>query len=266
MSDEKFVHVKRERKKGNGRGNGGNRQQNHAANGGFYSEGHHNRDQREGNFSFDTIHGLKLKEVKYTVPSKAERVAKRNEFNGVRDENGNVVVEGVRSKFLKMLANEHAQELKDLLGMSDAEIARMKEGKSVNGYNVHHKLPIHGGGKNEFSNFILTPLYPHDQWHHDVLDKQIQGIGNGSRKVLLPWTDAMIYDPKKFGYTKDNEKVQPNYFSRVNASNYPKIYNPEHVADAAARKRELDRFAPPAAKNGGKKTVIASIAKQRGRD
>lgn len=255
LSEERMVHTKRERKKGKGK-NKGKGQQRPQQNQPSHQSGGSSR--AAAHFSFDTIHGLKLTEVEYSVPSSDERKARRAEFQG---SNGQ---EGVRSKFLKMLANEHAQELKDLLGMSDAEIARMKEGKSVNGYNVHHKLPIHGGGKNEFSNFILTPLYPHDQWHHDVLDQQIQGIGNGSRKVLLPWTDAMIYDPKQFGYTKNNEKVQPNYFSRVNAANYPKIYKPEHVADAAARKRELDRFAPPA-RDDGKKTVIASIAKQRGR-
>ena len=75
MREDNFVHVKRERKKGKGHGKNGQRQQNNAA-GGFYSDGHHNKDQREGNFSFDTIHGLKLKEVEYTVPSKAERVAR----------------------------------------------------------------------------------------------------------------------------------------------------------------------------------------------
>ena len=211
----------------------------------------------QAEFSFDTIHGMKLKEVEYRVPPMDERKRKRAEFQGSGHK------EGVRSQFLKMLANEHAQELKDLLGMTDAEIARMAEGKSVNGYNVHHKLPIHGGGKNEFSNFILTPLYPHDQWHHDVLDQQIEGLGmGGARKVLLPWTDDMIFDPKKYGFTKDNEKVAPNYKSRVNPDNYPKIYLPEHVADAAARKRELDKIAP---KEEKKQPDVAAIMKNRGR-
>lgn len=218
-------------------------------------------EPKPAEFSFDTIHGMKLKEVEYRVPPMDERKKKRAEFQGSGHK------EGMRSKFLKMLANEHAQELKDLLGMSDAEIARMAEGKSVNGYNVHHKLPIHGGGKNEFSNFILTPLYPHDQWHHDVLDEQIAGIAVGdSRKVLLPWTDAMIYDPKQYGFTKDNEKVAPNYTSRVNPDNYPKIYKPEHVASAAARKSELDKFAPPVKEEkkpeGKNKTAAALLTKR----
>ncbi len=244
-TDDQLIHVKRGRKKGKNRG--------HQAAFHPYSRP---ANGARANFSFDTIHGMKLKEVEYIVPSSAERKARRAEFQGSDGK------EGVRSKFLKMLARDHQQELKEKLGMSDEEIARMAEGKSVNGYNVHHKLPLHGGGKNEFSNFIITPLYPHDQWHHDVLDKQIDGMVEGSRRtVLLPWSDEMIYDPKKFGFFRENQPVQPNYTSKVNPASYPRIYKPEHVADAAARKRELDTVAPSPSKapkkNPGK--LIASI-------
>ena len=221
----------------------------------------YNAEQRAGRFNFDTIHGMKLKKVVYNVPSSDERKAKRAEFQGHDGK------EGMRSKFLKMLAKDHEKQLRDQLGFTDAEIDLMKQGRSVPGYNVHHKLPLHGGGKNEFSNFILTPLYPHDQWHHDVLDPQIADcMGTGqSKEVMLPWTDAMIYDPKQFGFTKDNAKVQPNYASRVNPNNYPKIYTAGQVADAANRKKELAKFAPPV-QNGGRKNValaVLSVAKQR---
>lgn len=221
----------------------------------------YNAEQRAGRFNFDTIHGMKLKKVVYNVPSSDERKAKRAEFQGHDGK------EGMRSKFLKMLAKDHEKQLRDQLGFTDVEIDLMKQGRSVPGYNVHHKLPLHGGGKNEFSNFILTPLYPHDQWHHDVLDPQIADcMGTGqSKEVMLPWTDAMIYDPKQFGFTKNNAKVQPNYASRVNPNNYPKIYTAEQVADAANRKKELAKFAPPV-QNGGRKNValaVLSVAKQR---
>lgn len=195
-------------------------------------------DQEAGRFNFDQIHGMKLKKVVYRVPSGAERKAKRAEFQG---QNGK---EGMRSKFLKMLAKDHEKQLREQLGFTDAEINLMKQGRSVPGYNVHHKLPLHGGGKNEFSNFILTPLYPHDQWHHDILDPQIANcMGTGSEKeVMLPWTDDMIYDPKKYGITKNNQKVEPNYTSRVNPTKYPRIYTAEQVADVAKRKQELEKF------------------------
>ena len=265
LSEDRMVYTKRERKKGHGKGKDkgkgkGNKNFNQSSHGHQSSQ---TATKQPKEFSFDTIHGMKLTEVEYTVPSSAERKAKRAEFNGSDGQ------EGVRSKFLKMLAKEHAQELKDKLGFTDADIARMAEGKSIPGYNVHHKLPLHGGGKNEFSNFILTPLYPHDQWHHDVLDKQIQGMGEGdSRKVLLPYSDDMIYDPKKYGFTKENQPVKPNYKSHVDPNKYPKIYLPEHVADAEARKRELDKFAPTPKNDdkGGKKFSIAEMAKRKGND
>ena len=246
MEEEKYVHVKRERRGGKGHKNGskqhgnqGGKQQGNNGNGGaFRAEGRFNQDQRTGNFSFDTIHGLKLKEVEYTVPSRDERKAKRAEFNGVRDENGNVVVEGVRSKFLKMLANEHADLLVERLGLTDRDIDGMRKGFTPNGFNVHHKLALHGGGKNEFSNFILTPLYPHDQWHHDVMDAQIDGIREGeTRKIKIPYTDEMIYDPKQFGFTRENQPVKPNYVSNVNPANYPNLYKAEHIS---VEKRQKD--------------------------
>ena len=230
MSERNFSHVKRSKVKNDS-------SQYKSPDGGFWAPGHHNEDQCKGNFSFDTIHGLKLKEVKYTVPTKAERVAKREEFNGVKDENGNVIVEGVRSKFLKMLANEHADQLKERLGLTDYQIEGMRKGIGPSGYNVHHKLALHGGGKNEFSNFILTPLYPHDQWHHDVMDAQLLGIHEGeSRTIKIPYTDEMIYDPKQFGFTKENQPVKPNYVSNVDPKDYPELYTKEHVDAIKARR------------------------------
>ncbi len=244
-ANKKYVHEKRGHK--NKGGNGGQ------AKAGYTAE------QRAGKFNFDNIHGMGLKKVVYQVPSSDERKAKRAEFNGSAGK------EGMRSKFLKMLAKDHEKALREQLGFGDAELKLMRDGKSVPGYNVHHKLPLHGGGKNEFKNFILTPLYPHDQWHHDILDPQIENcMGTGQKKeVMLPWTDDMIYDPKKFGITKDNVKVTPNYTSRVNPDSYPKIYTPEQVADAANRKRELAKFAPK--QSNGQKNFIAALVGQKQR-
>lgn len=56
-------------------------------------------------FSFDTIHGLPLKEVECYAPTKPERQAARQEFDGQFSEDGKVMLkEGVRAKFLKHLA------------------------------------------------------------------------------------------------------------------------------------------------------------------
>ena len=245
MSNKEYLYTSREEIKANANNNANANaapHQYHDENGGFLPDGVHNQDQRDGNFSFDTIHGLKLKEVQYTVPSKEERTAKREEFNGVKDEQGNVIVEGMRSKFLKMLANEHADLLVERLGLTERDIEGMRQGYTPNGFNVHHKLALHGGGKNEFSNFILTPLYTHDQWHKDVMDAQLIGIREGdTRTVKIPYTDEMIYDPKQFGFTKENQPVQPNYVSNVDPANYPELYKPEHIS-VAKRQKDMAGF------------------------
>lgn len=179
-------------------------------------------------FNFDTVHGMQMREMDYFVPPMEERKRLRDEFNGDKEKG----VEGVRSKFLKHLAQHHEKELVEKLGLTPTDIDGMKKGFTPNGFNVHHKLPLHGGGKNEFSNFILTPLYPHDQWHHDIMDPQIQGIREGeTRRIKIPYTDDMIYDPKKYGYMKDNQIVStPNFTSCVKEDGYAPYWRADQIS------------------------------------
>lgn len=198
----------------------------------------YNDDQKKGRFSFDTIHGLKLKQVEYKVPPMDVRKARREEFDGVYSADKRMIKPGARALFLKHLAENHRDELKEKLGFSDKEIDTMVEkGYAPLGYNVHHKLAIHGGGKNEFSNFILAPVFPHDQWHKDVMDPQLLGLAPGeSRKILIPYTDAMIFDPKEYGVVRNNQPIKPNYRSVVEPNVYSQNYLPEHVADLRQKK------------------------------
>ena len=85
------------------------------------------------------------------------------------------------------------------MGLTDKQIDQVKKGTAPNGYNVHHKLPIHGGGQNVFSNLILMPIKPHDELHHKVMDPQVAQMQTGdSKKVVIPWTDDMVYvDPER---------------------------------------------------------------------
>lgn len=141
------------------------------------------QDAANGKFNFDQIHGFKLIDVEYKVPPKREREARRSQFKGIR------------ADFLREVGRTHEKELR-AIGMNDSMIAMVKSGRTPKGYNVHHKLPIHGGGKNEFSNFILMPIPPHDDLHHKVLDPQVCRMQEGDRKtVKLPWSDNMVYVP-----------------------------------------------------------------------
>ena len=184
-----YVHVKRERpleRKHHGKGGKGNRSQAQI-------------DAANGKFGFDEIHGFKLIDVEYKVPPKREREARRSQFKGIR------------ADFLREIGRTHEKELR-AIGMNDAMIEMVKSGRTPKGYNVHHKLPIHGGGKNEFSNFILMPIPPHDDLHHKVLDAQVLKMQEGdSKMVKLPWSDDMVYIPpekKKMRTAVMDKKLQ----------------------------------------------------------
>lgn len=144
-----------------------------------------------GKFPFTEINGFKLKEVEWTVPDKQTRNRRRKAFNSVRKE------------FLKYIGETMEPALRDM-GLTDKEIEQVKKGRAPTGYNVHHKLPIHGGGKNEFSNLILMPIKPHDELHHRVMDPQVAKMQTGdSKRVVIPWTDDMVY------VSPERKKAQP---------------------------------------------------------
>lgn len=126
------------------------------------------------------LHGFKLKEMDYVVPPMGERKKRRSAFSEVRKE------------FLAHIGKNCVKELQ-ALGMSASQIKQIEGGNCPNGFNVHHKLPIHGGGKNEFPNLILMPIPQHDDLHHKILDPQVSNMQGGSKKVQVPWSDNMVF-------------------------------------------------------------------------
>jgi hypothetical protein len=131
------------------------------------------------------LNGMPIIEMEYTrVPKQAKR-DKRKAFGEKR------------KAFLKMLATQHAKTLiKE--GFSDSQIEQMGKGKCPNGHSVHHKLPLSGGGKNEFKNFILIPHKPHEEIHGKILDPQVYGMEIGEkRKIKVPYTNSYIFENSK---------------------------------------------------------------------
>ena len=202
-SEYKYIHTERKKNKGgknkdknrDNRGYGGKK-----GDGAFHAGKGYSGEQKRGEFNFDTVHGLTMTEMEYKIPPRSERNSRRKQFSSVR------------SAFLRELAENHKAELVERLGLDDAAIEAMKHGTTPLGYNVHHKLPIHGGGKNEFSNFILMPIPPHDDLHHKVLDAQVLKMQEGdSKMVKLPWSDDMVYIPpekKKMRTAVMDKKLQ----------------------------------------------------------
>lgn len=131
----------------------------------------------------DSVHGVALTEMVYTAATKKEIKAKRREFTPMR------------SAFLRGLAEKSAPLLRRA-GLSDSQIALMSKGKAPAGWNVHHKEPLAGGGKNEFSNFILIQNDPYHTDFHKVSDVQIRALKDGeTRTVRIPMPQGSVFIP-----------------------------------------------------------------------
>ena len=131
----------------------------------------------------DQIHGIPVVEVSYTAVSKKRVKEMRREFTGLR------------KAFLKELAATQTDALKQM-GLSDRMIALLAKGDTPNGFNVHHKMPLAGGGKNEFSNFILIKNDPYHTDIHKVSDLQISKMKEGeTQTVKIPMPQGSVFIP-----------------------------------------------------------------------
>ena len=132
----------------------------------------------------------------WKVPPLAARRKMRQDFNN-----------HVRREFIIWLALSQPDTLKDA-GISQAEINKMRRQGSVpDGYEVHHKLPIAGGGDNSPSNLILIRRDIHDSIHAE-LDPQVAGLKEGeSRRVRLPRPTGVFYGKPPAGPGIDDAPV-----------------------------------------------------------
>lgn len=82
--------------------------------------------------------GRPVQKSNFRVPSKEERTARRLEFEQEK-----------RAEFIKFLAKTQRPALL-AAGITKKQIAGMENGFTPHGFNTHHKLPIYGGGTNDF--------------------------------------------------------------------------------------------------------------------
>lgn len=148
--------------------------------------------QRKINALPDQVHGIPVVEVSYTAVSKKRVKELRRQFSEMR------------RKFLINLAETQADLLKQM-GLSDNALALLAKGNAPNGFNVHHKMPLAGGGKNEFSNFILIQNNPYHTDIHKVSDLQIATMKEGETKtVKIPMPEGSVFVPPE----KRQERIQ----------------------------------------------------------
>jgi hypothetical protein len=135
---------------------------------------------------------MPVKQVDYLKQSAAERDRLRAEFESPA---------GGRERFLKTIAGdrERAEALREA-GISYAQILLMKEkGRAPQGWQVHHKLPLDGGGTNDVDNLVLIKNGPYNQTFTRRQNEQTRGLREGeARQVSLPMPDDFVYPAKKF--------------------------------------------------------------------
>lgn len=129
---------------------------------------------------------VKTQTIVYNKRATEETAKLRKDFNSVR------------KQYLKDLANDSGkvQQLRKA-GLSEADIALMKNGNVPKGWQVHHKLPLDDGGTNSFDNLVLIK---NDPYHKVITNAQIggtRGLKPGESKTMdWPIPDGFVYPPK----------------------------------------------------------------------
>lgn len=152
----------------------------------------------------DSIHGAPVIDAAYTAASKKQIKELRREFTPARRD------------FLISLAQTQKDVLLSL-GISEKAVAEMLKGNAPNGYNVHHKMPLAGGGKNDPSNFILIKNDPYHTDFHKISDVQICKMQDGETKtVKMPMPEGSIFVPPKEQYkTQEKNRVSPAVLNKM---------------------------------------------------
>ena len=129
--------------------------------------------------------GMPCRTVEFRIPSKQERAARRTRFEMEK-----------RAAFVKWLANTQQDALRKA-GITKRQIEGMKNGFTPHGFNTHHKVPIFGGGTNDFSNLVLIRREPyHDMAHYHLINPQTRGMKEGDvRNVVVPDPKTPVYVP-----------------------------------------------------------------------
>ena len=132
----------------------------------------------EGKLRGETVplKDMEVKQIDYKKRPDADRQKLRSEFNSTE-----------RTKFLKDTANDpgKVKQLK-AAGLTDTDIAKMKDGEGPDLYQVHHKLPLDDGGTNSQDNLVLVKQEP----YHKTLtnaQKQLTGTMKPGEVKTIAW-------------------------------------------------------------------------------
>ncbi len=93
-----------------------------------------------------------------------------------------------RKEFLEFLSKDEniMQDLRKA-GLSDVDILKIENGKVPTGYEVHHKIPLDGGGTNDFDNLILIKKDPYHKVLTNTQRTLTSGLDVGDTIALDSW-------------------------------------------------------------------------------
>ncbi|GAB5390362.1 MAG: hypothetical protein Alpg2KO_33300 [Alphaproteobacteria bacterium] len=142
---------------------------------------------------------MPLRTMRYHMRSPGKNRQVRGEFRDAKKE------------FLAHIVEHCSEELK-ALGVTYKQMQVMSEkGRSPVGFNVHHKLPIGGGGTNDFANLCFIRNDPFHQEIHKHLDTQLIDMNVGeSRQVAIAWPEGMVFVPSGYTPPKKRRKRKNN--------------------------------------------------------
>lgn len=136
-----------------------------------------------------TLPNVKGQTIQYTKVSSENLAELRKAFNTTD-----------RKEFLSYLSNDKdmLQQLKTA-GMSDTDILKMKNGYVPTGYQVHHKIPLDGGGTNSLDNLVLIKNDPYHKVITNTQNSVTSGLDAGQTMKIHNWPipDGKIYPKNK---------------------------------------------------------------------
>jgi predicted metal-dependent phosphoesterase TrpH len=128
--------------------------------------------------------GVYTVEIKYTKRARKDYKALRAKFNS-----------SVRAQFARSLGRD--AELVAVLkkaGLTEVDIAKLKNGRIPKGYQVHHKVPLDDGGDNSFSNLVLIKNDPYHKVITNTANKMTKGLRSGQTlTVNYPIVPGVVY-------------------------------------------------------------------------
>ncbi|WP_435952933.1 HNH endonuclease signature motif containing protein [Dryocola sp. BD626] len=117
------------------------------------------------------VNGITIQDINYVKRNPTDAAILRKEFDST-----------ARKKFLTDIAD--TPEATNTFNPS--QLLRMKNGKSPDGWDVHHKLPLDDGGTNTFDNLVLIEKEPYHKVFTNMQRSATKGMIPGESKVT-PW-------------------------------------------------------------------------------